>query len=96
MKKDIKIPLVEKIQVLAAFEWDKDFLSKTPNPTASPKSFEQDIQMGLKEGFLDPGEEYLKRLKSPENEQNPYIQGGLLAPLGDPKFFKYFFHMVII
>ena len=28
MKKDIKIPLVEKIQVLAAFEWDKDFLSK--------------------------------------------------------------------
>ena len=33
MKKDIKIPLVEKIQVLAAFEWDKDFLSKT-----SPKN----------------------------------------------------------
>ena len=32
----------------------------------------------------------------PENEQNPYIQGGLLAPLGGPKFFKYFFHMVII
>ena len=31
----------------------------------------------------------------PENEQNPYIQGGLLAPLGGPKFFKYFFHMVI-
>ena len=29
MKKDIKIPLVEKIQVLAAFEWDKDFLAKT-------------------------------------------------------------------
>jgi hypothetical protein len=32
----------------------------------------------------------------PKNEQNPYIQGGLLAPLGDPKLFKYFFHMVII
>ena len=31
-----------------------------------------------------------------ENEQNPYIQGGLLAPLGGPKFFEYFFHMVII
>ena len=29
----------------------KDFLSKTPNPTAAPKSFEQDIQMGLKENF---------------------------------------------
>ena len=31
MKKDIKIPLVEKIQVLAAYEWDKYFLSKTWN-----------------------------------------------------------------
>lgn len=49
----------------------KDFLSKTPNPTATPKSFEQDIQMGLKEEFLDPGEDYLKRLQSPEAEQNP-------------------------
>ena len=49
----------------------KDFLSKTPNPTAAPKSFEQDIQMGLKEEFLDPGEDYLKRLQSPEAEQNP-------------------------
>lgn len=49
----------------------KDFLSKTPNPTAAPKSFEQDIQMGLKEQFLDEGEDYLKRLQSPEAEQNP-------------------------
>ena len=32
----------------------------------------------------------------PENEQNPYIQGRLLAPMGVPKLFKYFFHMVII
>ena len=32
----------------------------------------------------------------PENEQNPYIQGRLLAPMGVPKNFKYFFHMVII
>ena len=32
----------------------------------------------------------------PENEQNPYIQGGLLAPLGGLKIFKYFFHMLII
>ena len=29
----------------------------------------------------------------PDNGQNPYIQGGLLAPLGDP---KYFFHMAIL
>ena len=32
----------------------------------------------------------------PENEQNPYIQGGLLTPLGNPKFFEFFFHMLII
>ena len=32
----------------------------------------------------------------PKIEQNPYIQGGLLAPLGGPNFFKYFFHMLII
>jgi hypothetical protein len=25
-----------------------------------------------------------------------HFQGVLLAPLGGPKFFKYFFHMVII
>ena len=31
MKKDIKIPVVEKIQVLATQEWDKDFLAKTWN-----------------------------------------------------------------
>ena len=31
MKKDITIPVVENIQVLAANEWDKDFLSKTWN-----------------------------------------------------------------
>ena len=49
----------------------KDFLSKTPNPSAAPKSFEQDIQMGLREQFLDEGEDYLKRLQSPEAEQNP-------------------------
>ena len=31
MKKDIKIPVVEKVQVLATYEWDKDFLAKTWN-----------------------------------------------------------------
>tara|TARA_B100001059_G_scaffold180014_1_gene180736 strand:- start:61 stop:456 length:396 start_codon:yes stop_codon:yes gene_type:complete len=31
MKKDIKIPFVEKVQVLATYEWDKDFLAKTWN-----------------------------------------------------------------
>ena len=25
-----------------------------------------------------------------------HFQGGLLAPLSDPKIFKYFFHMVIM
>lgn len=49
----------------------KDFLSKTPNPSAAPKSFEQDIQMGLKEDFIDPGQEYLARLQTPEAEKRP-------------------------
>ena len=49
----------------------KDFLSKTPNPSAAPKSFEQDIQMGLKENFIDPGQEYLERLQTPEAEKRP-------------------------
>ena len=49
----------------------KDFLSKTPNPTEPQKSFEKDIQMGLKETFLDPGEAYLKKLQTPEAEKNP-------------------------
>ena len=31
MKKDIKIPKVENIQVVATKEWDKDFLAKTWN-----------------------------------------------------------------
>ena len=29
MKKDIVIPIVENIQVVATHEWDKDFLAKT-------------------------------------------------------------------
>ena len=31
MKKDIKIPIVENIQIVATKEWDKDFLSQTWN-----------------------------------------------------------------
>ncbi len=31
MKKDIEIPLAENIQILAAKEWDKDFLAQTWN-----------------------------------------------------------------
>ena len=31
MKKDIKIPVVEKVQVLATYEWDKGFLAKIWN-----------------------------------------------------------------
>lgn len=49
----------------------KEFLSKVSNPTALPKSFEKDIQMELKEEFLDPGEAFLKRLQTPEAEKNP-------------------------
>jgi hypothetical protein len=32
----------------------------------------------------------------PEYRGFAHFQGGLMAPLGDPKSFKYFFHMVII
>ncbi len=49
----------------------KNFLEQTPNPNAAPQSFEKDIQMGLKEEFLNPGDRYLKRLNRPEAEMNP-------------------------
>lgn len=49
----------------------KDFLSKSPHPNAPKKGFEKDIQMGFKEEFIDPGQEYLERLQIPEAEKNP-------------------------
>ena len=49
----------------------KDFLSKSPQPNAPKKGFEKDIQMGFKEEFIDPGQEYLERLQTPEAEKNP-------------------------
>lgn len=49
----------------------KDFLSKTPDVNTPSKGFEKDIQMGFKENFIDPGQEYLERLQTPEAEKNP-------------------------
>ena len=49
----------------------KDFLSKTPNVNTPSKGFEKDIQMGFQENFIDPGQEYLERLQTPEAEKNP-------------------------
>ena len=49
----------------------KDFLSKTPDVNTPSKGFEKDIQMGFKEDFIDPGQEYLERLQTPEAEKNP-------------------------
>jgi len=49
----------------------KDFLSNTPKPNEAPKSFEKDIQMGIREAFIDPGDEFLKRLQTPESDKNP-------------------------
>lgn len=49
----------------------KDFLSKTPDVNASSKGIKKDIQMGFKEDFIDPGQEYLERLQTPEAEKNP-------------------------
>ena len=49
----------------------KDFLSNTPKPNEAPKSLEKDIQMGIREAFIDPGDEFLKRLQTPESDKNP-------------------------
>lgn len=49
----------------------KDFLSNTPKSNEAPKSFEKDIQMGIREAFIDPGDEFLKRLQTPESDKNP-------------------------
>ena len=49
----------------------KDFLSNTPKPNEAPKSFEKDIQMGIREASIDPGDEFLKRLQTPESDKNP-------------------------
>lgn len=49
----------------------KDFLSKTPDINAPSKGIKKDIQMGFKEDFIDPGQEYLERLQTPEAEKNP-------------------------
>ena len=49
----------------------KDFLSNTAKPNEAPKSFEKDIQMGIREAFIDPGNEFLKRLQTPESDKNP-------------------------
>ncbi len=45
--------------------------SKNPNPKTPAQGFEKDIQMGFKEDFIDPGDDYLKRLQTPEAEKNP-------------------------
>ena len=49
----------------------KDFLSKTPDVNAPSKGIKKDIQMGFKEDFIDPGQEYLERLQTPEAEKIP-------------------------
>lgn len=49
----------------------KDFLSKTPDVNAPSKGIKKGIQMGFKEDFIDPGQEYLERLQTPEAEKNP-------------------------
>lgn len=49
----------------------KDFLSKTPDVNTPSKGFEKDIQMDFKEDFIEPGQEYLERLQTPEAEKNP-------------------------
>ena len=49
----------------------KDFLKNAPNPNETPKSFEKNIQMGEREAFIDPGDEFLERLQTPESDKRP-------------------------
>ena len=52
-------------------DFKKEFLSNTAKPNEAPKSFEKDIQIGIREAFIDPGDEFLKRLQTPESDKNP-------------------------
>ena len=45
----------------------KDFFSKSPN-LGNPKGFENNIQMQNEETFINPGDAYLKKLKSNKSE----------------------------
>jgi len=47
----------------------KEFFENTPDPVSAPKSFEQNIDMGIKEDFLDNSEEYLSRLQPTKEEK---------------------------
>lgn len=49
----------------------KEFFKNTPDPLSTPKSFEQNIDMSNQETFINPGDYYLNKLQTPENERNP-------------------------
>ena len=49
----------------------KEFFRNTPDPLSAPKSFEQNIDMSNQETFVNPGDYYLNKLQTPENERNP-------------------------
>lgn len=49
----------------------QEFMRKTAQPKKpNLRGVEKDIDMGLKEEFLDPGDQYLQRLQTPEDEKN--------------------------
>ena len=50
----------------------KDFFKNTPDPNNKNEYFDSPkIQMDKQETFVDPGEYYLNKLRSPEKEKNP-------------------------
>tara|TARA_B100000767_G_scaffold275735_1_gene314824 strand:+ start:1333 stop:1998 length:666 start_codon:yes stop_codon:yes gene_type:complete len=50
----------------------KDFFKNTPDPNNKNEYFDRPkIEMGEQETFIDPGEFYLNKLRSPEKEKNP-------------------------
>lgn len=50
----------------------KDFFKNTPDPSNKNEYFDRPkIEMNQQETFVDPGEYYLNKLRSPEKEKNP-------------------------
>ena len=50
----------------------RDFFKNTPDPRSKTEYFDRSkIEMNQQETFVDPGEYYLNKLRSPEKEKNP-------------------------
>ena len=66
-KSILKLPEINALPDFLQREFMQE-AKKNSNPQL--KGMEKNIQMGIKEEFLDPGAAYLKRLQTPEAEKN--------------------------